>query len=214
MNKRQLIVEDLKNTKIPQKQLASKYKVSVSYISKINHGVYEVEGYEGNFPIRPAGYRQSTENNSGVAGVYFEDIDRWYIFCALNPSQKFDELKTKAFSKNKKTDNKFFMALRKFRNHEFVLLETCDSSKFIERMQYWINEKGGLNKTLNLNPHHGSVSISVFKFDLEGELVEIFDSIKEASEREGVSNYNLTSAYKTNKYIYIRADLFEIEKLR
>lgn len=213
MDKRQLIVEDLKNTKIPQKELASKYSVSVSYISKINHGVYNVDSYEGDFPIRSTGYRYTDENKSGIAGVYFKEINRWYIFSSLNPRKKFDELKSKAFSKNKKTDNKFFMALRKFKKHEFVLLESCDSSEFIDKTQYWINEKGGLNKTLNLNYYYSSVNIAVFKFDLEGNLVEVFDSIKEASEREGVSNYNLTPAYKTNEYVYIRADLFEIEKL-
>ena len=210
MTKIHLIAEDLLNTKIPQKELAKKYNVSISYISKVNHGVRKVEGLNYSYPIRKPGYRDNPPDENmlpGIFGLYFPQKNKWYIFASTRPIYRFWEMQSNSNnSLHREYNSRVGKILRENPEYEFAYLERCDESEFSAKLKFWINEKGGLLNTFNVSYGYSSTAIAVLKFDLDGNLVKVYDTIKMASEEEGITTYSFIGGVTFNEHYLVRAD--------
>lgn len=210
MTKIHLIADDLINTKISQKDLAKKYNVSISYISKVNHGVYNVEGMSYNYPLRKPGYRDTPPEQNmlpGIFGLYFPDKNKWYVFASSRPIHRFWEMQSNSNNPlNSEYNGRVGRILRDNRNYEFVYLEQCDEKDFPVKLKFWIEEKGGLLNTFNVSYGYSSTAVAVLKFDLNGNLIKVYDTIKMAAEAEDTTTYSLFGGLVINGHYLVRAD--------
>lgn len=206
----QMIKNDLKTTKLEQKQIAAKYGISVAYISKINRGASAHDPNE-RYPLRGAGYRDPLPGyEPGIFGLYFEETSKWFILASKSPKKRFFEIMSSAFNPSSGDyPSKSCTMVREAKPNsiKFVLLENCGQEYFNEKIKHWIEEKGGLLNVYNTNYQYSDNAVAVLKIDVKsGKIVKIYNTIKDACDYEGVTSYALNNSYEKDGFKLVRKD--------
>lgn len=112
-----------------------------------------------------------------------------------------------------KTSNKnyiLYQAFKKYglKNFEFKIIEECSQEKLNEREKYWILyynslTPNGYNMTLGGDScGHEQLEKSVQQYNLNGDFIQQFNSIKEAERITGIDNANISACCNHKNHYY------------
>lgn len=112
-----------------------------------------------------------------------------------------------------KTSNKHYAIYNAFKkygidNFKFEIIEECPEDILNEREKYWIKfynslSPNGYNMTLGGDScGHEQLEKSVQQYDLQGNFIKQFKSIKEAERKTGIDNANISACCNHKKHYY------------
>ena len=119
-----------------------------------------------------------------------------YIGQSVNIKSRWSEHKSHAFSPERHSYNyPIYRAIRKYglKNFSFEIIELCDKTILNEREQFWIKYYNSIDRNYGYNlilsnqtANHSNIKVK--QYDLQGNFIKEYNSIREAERETGIDS--------------------------